>query len=557
MSVLPTPDSNRSRSARQWASCAFAAVLLSAGSAVAQTTPTAPQTPASSSEPGLDGVFARWDTDNTPGCTVGVQRGKGAPRIRAYGLAEMEHGVRARPDTVYEAGSVSKQVVAAAILLLVQDGRIGLDDDVRAYVPELPDYGTPITIRMLLNHTSGLRDWGAVVEMEGWPRGTRTVTNDDTVRITARQRQTNFVPGSEWQYTNAGYNLSAVIIQRITGQSLAEFTQERLFQPLGMTHSRWRDDFSAVVPGRAVAYGRRGGAYHQAMPFENAYGNGGMLTTVEDLLNWNRALDDGRLPPAMVEAMQERGTAGGRQIAYGLGLFVDRYRGVTEVAHAGSTAGYRAWLGRYPEAGLSIALLCNTAEADGGALGRSVAALYLPDRADPVAETGAFAEGRTPPAPGLFVGEGAEPPLTLAVDAEGYPTLRGQRLIQTGPDQYRMGSATVSVLSEDSLEVTTIDRGTVTYTRKPWFTPAPADLESFVGTYVSDEIPVRMTVSVVDNGLTLSRGSDAPQALSPAQADTFMGGPGTLWFQRDESGRVTTLHLNNGRIRDLRLVRVE
>lgn len=557
MSVLSHYDPIRTRRARHWATCTLAAVLISAGSAAAQTTPTAPQTPAASSEPGLDGVFARWDTDSTPGCAVGVQRGDSAPVIRAYGLAEMEHGVPARADTVYEAGSVSKQVVAAAILLLVQDGRIALDDDVRTYVPELPDYGTPITIRMLLNHTSGLRDWGAVVEMEGWPRGTRTVTNDDTVRITARQRQTNFVPGSEWQYTNAGYNLSSVIIQRITGQSLAQFTQERLFQPLGMTHSRWRDDFSAVVPGRAVAYGRRDGAYHQAMPFENAYGNGGMLTTIEDLLNWNRALDDGRLPPAIVAAMQERGTAGGRQISYGLGLFVDRYRGVTEVAHAGSTAGYRAWLGRYPEAGLSIALMCNTAEADGGALGRSVAALYLPDRADPAAQAETFTEGRTPPAPGLFVGEGAEPPLTLAVDGEGYPTLRGQRLIQTGPDQYRMGSATVTVSSQDNLEVTTVDRGTVAYTRKPWFMPVPADLEPFVGTYVSDEIPVRMTVSIAGGGLALARGGDAPQALSPAQVDTFVGGPGTLWFQRDESGRVTTLHLNNGRIRDLRLERVE
>jgi len=540
------------RAAQAWTLSAL--LSLAAGAAFAQT---APQGPALSPGSGVDAVFARWDTDRTPGCAVGIEREGASPWLRAYGLAEMEHGVRATPDTVYEAGSVSKQVVAAAILLLVQDGLIGLDDDVRRYVPELPDYGTPITIRMLLNHTSGLRDWGAVVEMEGWPRGTRTVTNDDTVRVMARQRQTNFRPGSEWQYTNAGYNLSAVIIQRITGQSLAQFTQDRLFRPLGMTHSRWRDDFSAVVPGRAVAYGRRDGAYHQAMPFENAYGNGGMLTTIEDLLNWNRALDDGRLPPAIVQAMQTRGTAGGRQIAYGLGLFVDRYRGVTEVAHSGSTAGYRAWLGRYPEEGLSIAVLCNTAEADGGALGRSVAALYLPDRSDPVAETQTFVEGRTPPPPGLFVGEGAEAPLTLAADAEGRPTLGGQRLVQTGPDQYRMGSATVTVLSDDSLEVATVDRGTVAYTRKPWFLPVPADLDAFVGTYVSDEIPVRMTVSIAGGSLTLARGRDASQTLSPAQTDTFVGGPGTIWFERDGSGRVATLHLNNGRIRDLRLTRVE
>ena len=251
----------------------------------------------------IDQAFARFKPDD-PGCAVGVQQKDQAPVFRGYGSADLEHGVAITPETVFEAGSVSKQFTAAAILLLAADGKLSLGDDIRKHLPEMPDYGRPITVDMLLSHTSGLRDWGEVADLAGWPRTSRVYTTAEVLQIAVRQKSLNYPPGEAYSYTNTGYNLAGVIVQRVSGKSLAQFTHERLFQPLGMTHTGWRDNFRRVVPGRAIAYELGGGgAWLQDMPFENTYGHGALLTTVGDLLIWNRALSEGRLGPDIAQKM--------------------------------------------------------------------------------------------------------------------------------------------------------------------------------------------------------------------------------------------------------------
>lgn len=511
--------------------------VLTAGPAHAQT-PKA-----------IDAVFSRW-SDHTPGCAVGVEQAGSAPVIRAYGLAELEHGSQATPGTIYEAGSVSKQFTAAAILLLAQDGRLGLDDDVRTHVPELSDYGTPITIRHLLTHTSGLRDWGSVAAVEGWPRGSRVMTNDKAVEVMVRQRELNYPPGAEWLYSNSGYNLAAVIVQRVSGESLAAFTQRRLFEPLGMGDTRWRDDHTAVVPGRAAAYVRRADGYHLSMPFEDAYGNGGLLTTVGDLLIWNRALESGVLGADVTEALHQRGRAGGRETHYALGLQYDSHRGETEIAHGGSTGGYRAWLGRYPERGLSVALLCNTGEANAERLGRTVADLFLPE---PAATEAYLPE--TTPAGGLFVNSRTGEPFGLMANERGLSTMQGQPLTSVGPDRFSLGPNTLVFASADSFDRLTPDGDRVLHVRAEPARPDAAALAALTGLYVSDEAPARITVAVEGGRLVLNRGVDPAVPLAPAQADTFVGPAGVIRFERDGNGAVIAFHLNNGRVRDLRFRR--
>src|SRR5688572_25855884 len=207
----------------------------------------------------VDQVFARWNSRETPGCAVGVARNGETVLARAYGMADLEHDVAATPATIYEAGSVSKQFTAGAIMLLAQQGKLSLTDDVRKYVPEVPDYGTPITIRHLLNHTSGLRDWGSVAGIGGWPRGNRMHTHAHMLDIVSRQRALNYPPGSAYSYTNSGYNLLAVIVDRVSGMTFAEFSKQNIFQPLGMTRTEWRDDYTRIVKDRSVAYAARGG----------------------------------------------------------------------------------------------------------------------------------------------------------------------------------------------------------------------------------------------------------------------------------------------------------
>lgn len=326
-----------------------------------------------SREAAVDRVFAAWNT-TTPGCAVGVAEHGTSVLQRAYGMAELEHGVANRPDTIFEAGSVSKQFTAAAMLLLAKDGKVSLDDDVRKYVPELPVYETPVTIRRMLSHTSGLRDWGNLAGIAGMPRGARTYTHGHVVDILSRQQMLNFTPGTRWSYSNSGYNLAAVIIARTSGMSFAEFSRTRLFQPLGLTHTSWRDDYARVVRGRAVAYSPQGATgFRQAMPFEQVHGNGGLLTTVGDLLKWQ---------PAVTEEQQTVARLNdGRELHYALGVFRGVYKGVPEVYHSGATAGYRAFLTHYPSAHLTVAVLCNAGNANATQFARSVSDIFFGARA--------------------------------------------------------------------------------------------------------------------------------------------------------------------------------
>lgn len=234
----------------------------------------------------VDAVFSRWMT-GTPGCSVGASMNGKVVVNKAYGMADLEHDVPNTADTIFEANSVSKQFTAAAMLMLAREGKISFDDPVRKYIPELPDYGAPLTIRHMLNHTSGLRDWGSVVSIAGWPRTSRVYNHAHVLDIVSRQKALNFTPGAQYSYSNTGYNLSAIIVSRVSGMSFADFTSQRIFKPLGMTHTSWRDDFTRIVKHHAIAYEQIPQGFHQEMPFENVHGNGGLLTTVGDLLLWN------------------------------------------------------------------------------------------------------------------------------------------------------------------------------------------------------------------------------------------------------------------------------
>ena len=366
------------------------AVLAATGSSLASQGSPKPV------ETQVDQVFVRW-TMQTPGCAVGVAVNGTHVLEKAYGMADLEHDVRSTPETIFEAGSVSKQFTAAAVLLLARDGKLSLDDAVRKYIPELPDYGAPLTVRHMLMHMSGLRDWGSVAAIAGWPRTSRVYTHGHVLDIVSRQKSLNFTPGARYSYSNTGYNLAAILVSRVSGKSFAEFSKERIFEPLRMTRTSWRDDFTRVVKGRAIAYADRRGAFSQEMPFENVHGNGGLLTTVGDLLRWNENFARPEVGDAeFVRLQQEPGSFNdGRPGTYALGLTVGQYKGVREVGHSGSTAGYRAHLVRYPDQRLSVAVLCNVTSAAATQYAHGVADLYL----GPVARTDASnPPQRQPPA---------------------------------------------------------------------------------------------------------------------------------------------------------------
>jgi len=415
----------------------------------------------------VDDIFSKWSS-STPGCAVGVAVGGKAMLLKAYGMADLERDVRNTPDTIFEAGSVSKQFTAMAVQLLANDGKLSIDDPVRKYIPELPDYGKPLTIRHMLSHTSGLRDWGSVESIAGWPRTTREYTHAHVLEIVSKQKSLNFEPGTNWSYSNTGFNLAAIIVSRVSGMPFAEFSKQRIFTPLGMAHTSWRDDHTRIIKGRAIAYSLDNGEYHIEMPFENVYGNGGLLTTVGDLLIWNENFVNPKVGNAkLISEMAAGGQFNdGKPLEYyGLGLFIEIYRGVPNVYHSGSTAGYRAHLNRFPDSRTSVAVLCNGSNGDASRSANRVSDVFLGDRLKPAptAPSAAAPPAALNPPPssaqlealtGSYWSEEAETMFVAAVD-QGSLVLRRRpdaviKLTAIGPDKFRGSIGTVTFMRNGS-----------------------------------------------------------------------------------------------------------
>jgi CubicO group peptidase (beta-lactamase class C family) len=517
----------------------------------------------------VDEIFAEWRSQESPGCTVAVAEKGRTLLSRAYGMADLEHDIPITTSTVFEAGSVSKQFTAAAALLLVQQGKLSLSDDVRKYVPELPDYGRPITIDHLIHHTSGLRDWGAIAGVHGWPRGTRIHTHAHMLDIASRQKELNYEPGAEFAYTNTGYNLLVVIMDRVSGQSFAEFSKKNIFEPLGMKHTQWRDDFTRVVKGRAIAYVKQDDGFHSEMPFENVHGNGGLLTTSEDLLLWNENFIHGKVGgPALIEAMERRGRLNdGRETEYAGGLFIGTYEGLQEISHNGATAGYRAYLGRFPEQGLSVAALCNLGDTDPEALGRRVADLFLTGKKPaaapaPAASTVELPASEISSKAGVYRNLRTGEALRLEVKEGTLHTGRGRLLLPLSTSLFQLADLEVKLdfitgpNGTTGLRVLHPNGDVVPYERAAEGASTTAQLAEYAGEYRSDEAEVTYRIVLEGGKLVVKGGPDISAPLIPLYADAFQAEDLFLVrFTRHGNGKISGLTLGFDRVRALRFER--
>ena len=516
----------------------------------------------------VDEVFAAFSGTDTPGCTVAVSEAGRPVLQRAYGMADLEHDVVNTPETVLEPGSVAKQFTAAATILLALDGEISLSDDVRKYIPELPVYDEIITVRHLRNHTSGLRDWGSVAGIGGWPRTTRVHTHTHMLDIARRQKSLNYTPGEYYSYTNTGYNLQAVLVERVSGMSFAEFSRARVFEPLGMTKTQWRDDYTRIVKDRAIAYSPTPeGAFRQNMPFENVHGNGGLLTTVGDLLKFTHNFQTGALwGPEFVKEMHTQGILNsGREIAYASGLFVGEYKGVREIQHSGGTAGYRGFLTRFSDQGVAVAVMCNAGNANPTAFAHQVADLYLgdalvADEADPpTAKAVEVSVDRLEMFAGAYKQVRNQQRLVLTV-LDGNLQVEGQSLIPLGKDRFTVGGAVVQFETRPdggrpSAVVTTPDGDVIQLEPVGDFDPSQEDLTEFVGAYRNDEAEVTYSFAVQEGGLVVVDRYGQATPVQPHYTDAFSG-RGGLWIFLREGGRVTSLSFAAGRVWDLQFERV-
>ncbi|HVR38477.1 MAG TPA: serine hydrolase domain-containing protein [Thermoanaerobaculia bacterium] len=459
----------------------------------------------------IDDIIAKHAKSNEPGCTVGVAT-QGDFITRAFGMANLEYDIPLTPDTIFEAGSVSKQFTAAAMVLLARDGKLSLDDRVRKYIPELPAAAyDDVTIRQMLAHTSGIRDWGTLMTLQGWRRGTRADSHKHVLELLSKQRALNFKPGTEWSYSNSNYNLAAIILERVTGSSFAAFVQERIFTPATMAHSSVRDDWTRIVKNRAAAYDpRREGGFETDIHFENIYGNCCILTTAGDLLRWNE-----RVLTAFPEIRVPSTLTNGRATTYALGVFLGNARGTPEIYHSGATAGWRSYLTMYPDKKLSIAVLCNRGDAPAGTLVREIGDVFL----DPVPPP--KKQAWDPKLAGLYRDPNTDALLRFFVkDGELRAGFAGNGQV-IDPD--------VVHFEDDRVRLTRPEGYEATYQRVAEWQPSLAELKKLAGRYRSDEIWTTHELRVKDGKLFLHLDpDDDDEELTPTFANAFRIGSGYL-----------------------------
>jgi len=543
--------------------------------------------PSHQPEAQVDAIFAKMDTTVSPGCALSVIRDHRIVYERGYGMADLDHNVPITPASVFHVASMSKQFTAASILLLAQEGKLSLDDPARKYVPELPDFGTPVTIRELLHHTSGLRDQWDLLGLSGWRYSQDLITDADVLYVVSHQKELNFAPNTRYLYSNTGYTILAQIVARVSGQSLRAFTTARIFAPLGMNHTHFRDDFKEIVKNMADGYTPANDTFKRSVTNFNTVGATSLLTTVEDLASWDENFYNPRVGgPSLIHDLQVRGILNnGETIDYAAGLVIGKYRGLATVDHAGADAGYRADLLRFPDQHFSVACLCNLSTANPSNLTRKVADVYLASAMQP-AEAAAPAPPPFPLTPrqmqarvGLYVNVQDPDDVVRWIVKDGqlqignadddtYPvtaTSESHFRLPNAPDELTFLPAQPGTLQQ--LAIRHGDGKVETFSAAPAFTPTDAQLSEYAGAYSSPEIDPLYEIKFAHlhvsgdgpehafAGLALIRLKNDPDPLQPVTRDFFTAGVGKIRFTRDAHGRITGFLLTTGRVINLRFVR--
>jgi CubicO group peptidase (beta-lactamase class C family) len=512
----------------------------------------------------IDRMF-NWATPATPGCAVAVSQHGKVLVNRAYGSADRERDVPITPASVFDAGSVVKQFVAAAVLLLVEDGRLSLSDDVRKYIPELPDTGHKIAIDHLLTHSGGVRDWTGIAPLAaGTP---------DALTITLRQRGLNFAPGEEWSYSNSGYVLLKEVVARTAGTSFSEFTRKRLFEPLGMKTTQYLSDMRQVVKNRALAYEKQGGQWKLDILLDNDRGGGGaLLSTASDLLIWNDALTNGRLGAFVTGKLHEPATLNnGRKLGYARGVFLDKNRGGNVLWHTGSAAAYKTLVSRFPEHGLSVAMMCNSSDSTSPTMfAQRIFDLFVPATAAPSDDTQPVLAASGVPASkaGLFFNERTGEPLDLIVENGKLRVRGGPPLLSVADDRFRNPRGALRFMSQDEfelhflsngqLELKSMEGATTPFRRAEPYAPTPDELNAFAGRYESREIGSVFEVEPKGSALVmrLEHAPDRSLPLQPIDREIYQFRGMIIRFHRDKTGTVDSLIYSNPVLRNIKFARL-
>jgi CubicO group peptidase (beta-lactamase class C family) len=527
----------------------------------------------------VDGLFASWDTTVSPGGALAVIKDGAIVYERGYGMAKLEDGLVNTPDKVFDIGSVSKQFTAACVAMLVRDGKVRVEDDIRKYLPDMPAYGKTVTVGHLLHHTSGLRDYNALLELAGFRPDADSPTVEEAVEIIRRQKRLNYAPGEEYSYTNSGFFLLSRIVERVSGLSLNAFAQERIFKPLGMTRTLFQDDHTRIIKDRATGYTEaEGGGFKVCLSNWDETGDGNVYTTVRDLALWDQAFYSGALGRDLMDMLQTRGVLNsGKTIDYAWGLVIGEYKGLKVVQHGGAWVGFRAALVRFPDERFSVIILANLDSIDPSALAFKVADIYLAGRlkepakaearkvepiAVPKADLEALAGNWQDDRFGLWLALSTKD-AALVADLGGQrrtfnPVAAGKFVAAERPDiviEFRAAGKGQAPAA----------RLTVGESQEFRFAKAPplkalsaSELDGFAGTYASAELLDATYVLSVDKGALVLKTRAVPRAELKAMAPDKFTVPGyglNAEFARGGDGKVTGFTVSVGRAAGIEFIK--
>ncbi len=518
----------------------------------------------------VDQLFAAWDKPDSPGCVLGIiERGRMIYK-RGYGMADLEHDIPISSKTVFRIASTSKQFTAMCVLLLAEEGKIALDDTIGKYLPEMPQYESSITTCHLLYHTSGIRDYLDLMGLAGM-RENDYYTDDEALAMLARQKELNFKPGDQYLYSNAGYFLLSVIVQRASGQSLRDFAAEKVFQPLGMSSTHFYDDHTMIVKDRAIGYSPvNDSGYRINMTTLDIVGDGGIFTTVEDLFLWDQNFYQPKLGKSLLAHLLSPGRLNnGKRLDYACGLIIRDYKGLKMISHGGAFVGFRAEMIRFPAQEFTVICLANMSSINPHQLALRVADLYLSDQITGEGDSSTTSKVKELPLSeledkvGVYHSPVTDTILELSVQEDKLIAAMSGfefQLVPVSGTEFRVAETPINIkfAQEEEQRVHLLIEG-----RKPDTLQAikvvslSADqLAAYRGDYYSDDLQTTCKIVLENGQLYIKHKNSPPDPLKPALGDIFRTSGLTLHFSRSQIGQITSFTVNTGRVKNIRFARL-
>ncbi|MDN3656841.1 serine hydrolase domain-containing protein [Ferruginibacter paludis] len=528
----------------------------------------------------IDSLFTKWNTTGSPGCTIGIVRNDSLIYAKGYGQANLEYDIANTPETIFHMASISKQFTATAILLLAKQGKLSLEDDVRKYLPWFPDMKKKITIRNLLNHTSGIRDQWQLLAISG-TRLDDVITQEHIVKILGKQQALNFNPGDQYSYSNSGFTMLAEIVKSVSGKSLRRFTDSAIFKPLQMNSTHFHDDYTEIEKNRSYSYERKDSAHftNSILTYSNS-GATSLFTNITDMSKWVMHFDDASSANQdLIRLLTQKGKLNnGKEISYACGIVADTYKGWKQYSHGGADAGYRTYLSVLPDLKMGFIVFSNLGDFDAGGKAYAIADLFVKDttqkkeveKKTPRDSAASILknEPKWKKFAGFYIGDDGLP---FSFDIKNHQLFyhifnESNFLINDRKDSFSIPSApeikfVFSVKAKDTIcDITTTDQA---YHLKKYVkdtVQTDAILRPYTGSYFCAELDCKYGIILKDHRLVLTNAKYNDAMLAFVNRDHLTND--NWWINhlkiiRNTGGIITGFEVNSGRIMHLKFAKIE